>query len=92
MLKIVKKPQPLSSLATISLQLQNGKKKCLFPFLVMSINTEDRRNANNRTGTNSHTARVRRTLQMDWCADLGGGGGRGGGGVTGDRWGWQRPL
>lgn len=27
MLKIVKKPQPLSSLATISLRLQNGKKK-----------------------------------------------------------------
>lgn len=41
MLKIVKKPQPISSLATISLRLQNGK-KCLFPFFGDVINTEDR--------------------------------------------------
>lgn len=40
------------------------------------INTEDRRNANNGTGTNSHTARVRKTLQVDRCAEFGGHGGR----------------
>lgn len=32
MLKIVKKPQPLSSLSTIFIRLQNGKKKKKSPY------------------------------------------------------------
>lgn len=48
-----------------------GGEMSFFLFFGDVINTEDRRNANNRTGTNSHTARVRKTLQVDRCAEFG---------------------